>query len=302
MNLFVLGWSPAGRVDVRPAEVALRSLVARLPFLDAADLETWSAPSSAAVLASIAHPPKQTSDVRYVYREDGRMACFSGRPFRWVGDTQTDGRAPLDPRFYLAPVENWMYVLDGRAVAARYDDATRTLDLWTDPLGSYPVFTTESDEVRWISNNAEVLRALRGSDRQDPAALAGLLGGGYPLDGHPRWADVKRLPSRVVHHYRPGAPSARTDLLPLERLGALYGGGWDPQVAATLLVSALRGLADWPGRPNVVAITGGLDSRLVLAAALHGGFDFTAITEGTDDDHEVLIGRLVSQTVGIPHE
>jgi hypothetical protein len=300
--LFVLGWAPSGGVDVRPAEAALRDLVVHLPFLDADDLDTWSAPSGTAVLVSVAHRPEQTGGVRYVHREKGRMACFSGRPFRWVGQAETDGRSPLDPRFYLALIENWMRVLDGRAVAARYDDATRTLDLWTDPLGSYPVFTTERDGVRWISNNAEVLRALHGSDAQDPAALAGLLGGGWPLDGHPRWAGVKRLPSGVVHHYRPDAPNARTELLPLERLATLYGAGWNPQDAAEVFVAAFRGLADWPGRPSVLGVSGGRDSRLVLAAASRAGVDFTATTEGDDDDPEVVIARLLCQTVGVPHD
>jgi hypothetical protein len=302
VNLFVLGWSPSGGVDVRPAEAALRGLLARLPFLESADHISWSAPSGCAALASVSHRPEQTGGVRYVHREEGRMACFSGRPFRWIGDAQTDGRAPLDPRFYLAPIEDWMDTLDGRAVAARYDDATRILDVWSSPFGGYPLFATEHEGVRWISNNAEALRALRGTDAQDPAVLASLLGGGWSLGGHPRWADVRRLPHGAVHHHRPDAPNAHTELLPLEQIAPLFGAGWDPQEAAELLIAALRGLADWPGRPDVVPITGGRDSRLVLAAALQGGVDFTATTEGADDDPDVVTGRLLCKTVGIPHE
>jgi asparagine synthetase B (glutamine-hydrolysing) len=300
--LFVLGWSPSSAVSTRPAEAALRSLVSRLPFLDAADLETWCAPSGAAALAFVTHRPDQTGGVHYIHREEGRMAFFSGRPFCWTGDAKTDGRAPLDPRFYLAPVEDWMYTLDGRVVAAYYDDTTRTLDLWTDPLGSYPVFATEHDGVRWISNNAEALRTLRGSDAQDPIVLASFLGGGYALDGNPRWADVKRLPRGVVHHHRPEAPNARTELLSTTRIAALFGAGWNPQDAAAVLVATLQGLADWPGRPNVVPVTGGRDSRLVLAAALRAGFDFSATTGGASDSADVRIGRLLCRTVGIKHE
>jgi hypothetical protein len=302
VNLFVLGWSSSGsRIDVRSAEAALRGLLARIPFFDAADLETWSAPSGVAALASVAHRPEQTRGVRYVHREVARMACFSGRPFRWIGDAEADGRAPLDPRFYLAPVEDWMDTLDGRVVVARYEDATRALDLWTDPMGAYPLFATERAGVRWISNNAEILHTLSGSDAQNPTVLASLLGGGWSLGGHPRWADVKRLPCGLVR-FRPGAPDAHTELLPTQRISALYGAGWDPQEAAAILVTAFRGLADWPGRPNVVPITGGRDSRLLLAAALRSGLDFTAITTGTDDDPDVVIGRLLCQTVSISHE
>ena len=302
MNLFVIGWSLSRRVDVRPAEAALCGLVADLPFLDDAGFEAWTAPSGSAALASVSHRPERTGGVRYVHCEDGQMACFAGRPFRWVGDSETDGRAPLDPLFYLAPIEDWTSTLDGRAVAARYDDATRVLDLWTDPLGSYPVFATECDGVRWISNSAEALRALRGSDEENPVVLASLVGGGWSLSGHPRWAGVERLPRGVVHHYTPEVPNARTELLPIERIAALFGAGWDSRDAAEVLVAALQGLADWPGRPNLVSVTGGRDSRLVLAAALRAGFDFTGITEGPDEDPDVAIGRLLCQTVGIPHD
>lgn len=69
MNLFVLGWSPSGGGDVRPGEATSSSLAASLPFLDTADLETWSASSGAAALDCVAHRPEQTGGVRYVRRE-----------------------------------------------------------------------------------------------------------------------------------------------------------------------------------------------------------------------------------------
>jgi hypothetical protein len=67
------------------------------------------------------------------------------------------------------------------------------------------------------------------------------------------------------------------------------------------MVAATSALADWPGRPNVVPVTGGHDSRIVLAAALEGRLDFEGVTGGADDDPDVRIGRELCAAAGVPH-
>src|SRR5438045_1304624 len=79
------------------------------------------------------------------------------------------------------PPETWMRDLDGRCTAVRYTDAMRTLEVFCDPMGSYPVFAYEAPGVIWISNNAEVLRSISGSSELRLEALAGMLGGGWSL-------------------------------------------------------------------------------------------------------------------------
>ena len=53
-------------------------------------------------------------------------------------------------------------------------------------------------------------------------------------------------------------------------------GTFEPERAAELLTAATGALADWPGRPNVVQLSGGRDSRVVLAAALAAGADVSS--------------------------
>jgi hypothetical protein len=85
------------------------------------------------------------------------------------------------------------------------------------------------------------------------------------------------------------------------RLAELFGRGFDPHRAATLLVASVRALADWPGRPNVVPVTGGRDSRLVLAAAMRAGVEFDANTGGDERSPDVRIGRRLAELAGVPH-
>jgi hypothetical protein len=306
MNLFLVGWRDGGGLDAAAPRSALEALLERLPFFDPARIETWASPSGRAVLACVAHAPDQLGGVRYTALEPERMALFSGRPFRWTGPEETDGLGPLDPASYLEPADAWAGDLDGRCCVVRYDDADGLLEVYTDPLGAYPVFTADAGEVRWTSNSPELARTAAepaaGADNGlRVASLAGLLGGGWPLAGHPLAASVERVPRGAVHRFAPGSPPSRRELLPDARIVAMCGAGLDAGAAARTLVAALRGLAGWPGRPDVVPVTGGRDSRLVLAAALRAGIDFEATTGGPPGHPDVEVGRRLCEIAGVPH-
>jgi hypothetical protein len=169
----------------------------------------------------------------------------------------------------------------GRGVRVTYDDATGDVDLVLDPLGAYPLFAARGA----YSNNAEVLRRLVAGSAVDPGVVASLIGGGWSLSGHPLWADVRRVP-----HERPPLASwfAARD--------------FEAGAAAAAVVDSLRALAGRPGRPDVVPVTGGRDSRVVLGAALRAGLDFRAVTIGGPDAPDVVVARGLCERAGIPHE
>lgn len=288
MNIFVLGWSRGGGADIAPAATALERLLRALPF-KLAPVSAWVAPDRRAAAAWASHDPDAVGGIRYARADDDALALFSGRPISWVGD-RGDGRSPLDPAHYAGPAANWAPSLDGRAAAA--SAASGRLEVWSDPLGAYPLYVVESADGCWMSNNAEVLRQIADSREMDRTALAGLVGGGWPLDGDPIWSRVRRM--------APGLRTFGTEVaLPGPRLA--MGGGLDAEAAANALVETLRALADWPGRPNVVPLTGGRDSRVVLAAARAAGIDFTTTTGGAPDDEDVRIGAELARWAGVAH-
>jgi hypothetical protein len=301
VNLFLLGWTRAGGLDAAAADQALGALVDRLPFLDRARIETWAAPSGRAVAAWVTHDPQRVGGVRYVHVEPTRLALFSGRPSVWTGACEADGEIPLDPRFYLEPTRKWAESLDGRWVAARYDDDPPILELCGDALGAYPVYETQVGDARWLSNNAEVLRRLRGSWELEPLVLASMLGGGWSLTGAPIWAGVRRLPRGVVRAFGDREADPAFNLLPLERIALLPAAGFDPERAGILLQACAAALATWPGRPNILQISGGHDSRLILAACLAKGCEFSCVTAGRADSPDVQVGHALAASVGKPH-
>ena len=296
MNLFLIGWSRSRPVDVVEAQQTVAGLVRDLAFFDEGSVRTWRAPSGQLVLACAGHEPEETGGVAYAHFESDRVAFFSGRPIVWTDEFEADGRMPLDPRFFLGDPDKWSDALDGRCVAARYDDTTLTLDLYTDPLGSYHVYATERNGTSWLSNNGELLRRLTGMRAMSPLAVASLVACGWSFGGQPLWEGVRRLPPGA-HRFRPGAPDVHRELLPARSIGLFVDRGLDAEAAARTLVAAVRALAEWPGRPSYLSLTGGRDSRLVFAAALHAGIEFEPrIIVGSEDEPEtpdVRTARLV---------
>jgi len=301
VNLWVLGWRADGHVDAPAAAAALRDLLSRVGFLEPGSVETWRAPSGRAAAAWASHPAKQTGGVRYVHAEPGRIALFSGRPIRWTGEHTAEGRGPLEPSFYSRPAREWADTLDGRWAAARYDDFAGELEAGADAVGAYPLYRTEADGTLWLGTNAEALRALSADDAWDVETLASLLGGGRSLTGHPWWRGVRRVGRGVILRRRPGEPEDARELLPSAEVARLPGGGFDPFDHGRLLVALLEALSDWPGRPNLIPITGGRDSRLVFAAALHADVDFKAITHGRSGMPDVDLARQVCAAAGVEH-
>jgi hypothetical protein len=236
--------------------------------------------------------------VRYVHAEAGRAALFAGRPVRWSGE-RADGRGPLDPRMYLPPAQEWARDLDGRCAALRCTDDS--VEVFSDPLGAYPLYERRAGRVAWVSNSPLALLLAAGPSPLDPAVLASVVGGGWSLDGHPVWSEIRRVPRGIVWTLGPGGVEHRHELLPVQRIADLYGAGMDEQRATRTLVALLEALGDWPGRPNVLPLTGGRDSRLILAAALRGGRPVDAATGGAPEHPDVIVARRLASVAGVPH-
>lgn len=297
MNLFVAGYGDKP-LDAEPARRALAELLDELPFLDARAIETWSAPSGRVAIATVAHGGLDVGGVRYSSLQDRRAALFAGRPVRWRSDERADGEGAIDPDSYHEPAERWAAELDGRCTVVRAEEAT--LEIYVDPLGAYPVFETEVEGVRWFANNATALRLLAGEDSVDEQAVASVLAGGWSLGGEPLWRAVRRVRPGVVLSLSPDG-ERRDKLLALERVVALPGAGLDTERAASDLSELTGALARWPGRPNVLPLTGGRDSRLIFAAALRADFEFDALTGGAPTDPDVQVAARLAARVGLPH-
>ena len=174
-------------------------------------------------------------------------------------------------------------------LAGRFARVTATaagVERDADRMGAYPLYAASAGGIEWTSNNPSILASLAGAAGLWHGAVASLVAGGWSLSGDPAFAGVRRVPSA----------------LGLSDAVALIGAGLDPEAAADELTDVTRTLMDWPGRPNVVPVTAGRDSRLVLAAAMRAGVDFSANTGGRPGEPDVDVGRRLAQVAGVAHE
>jgi hypothetical protein len=208
-----------------------------------------------------------------------RLPFFPGRTVqRWsCGDAAAAWIAHGDEYAEVSDerLSLWSGHLEGRFARVSWDGAWR---IESDPMGSYPLYGRGT----LISNNPSLLRA---SDAVRPEVVASLVGGGWSLSGDPLWQGVSRIDSGL----------APADVVPL------LGAGLDVDAAAADLVDVVRLLASWPGRPNVVPVTAGRDSRVVLAAAMRAGVEFSTLTGGVAGQADVDVGRELAAIAGVPH-
>jgi hypothetical protein len=176
----------------------------------------------------------------------------------------------------------WSGHPEGRFARVSWDRRSQTFQFESDPMGSYPLYSASRDGVTWISNNPSLLRA---GHAVRPEVVASLVGGGWSLSGDPMWEGVRRIDSGL----------AASEVVPM------LGAGLDVDAAASDLVEVTGRLADWPGRPNVVPVTAGRDSRLVLAAALRAGVEFSATTGGAAGEADVDVGRSLASIAAVAH-
>jgi hypothetical protein len=300
MNLFLIAWRPAGGLDAREPDRHLMALLPRLPPPQPAVLMQWSAPSGRLAMVCATHGPDLVGPVSYLRTEPERFAMFAGRPFRWTADDGADGREPLAARTYLDRGDAWLEGLDGRYVAIRYDDGRGLLELAPDALGAYPLYRGRARGIVWISNNALLVRDAVGASEPALSAIAALVGGGRPFVGQSGWEDVERIARGVRCELRSSGTDTETQQLPVGRLAGLAGGGYDAGRTARLLRTATAALADWPGRPAVVQLSGGHDSRLLLAAG--AGALAQPVTIGDPEAPDVRVARELCDQLGLKHE
>ncbi len=298
MNLFVVGVGALAG-DLR-GERALSEVVVDVPFGESPARARWTGHGVMASMAS--HAPEQVGGVRYWAAGGGLLAMFAGRPVAHPGGDgpMFDGRSPLDPRWFASAPAGWASRMEGRFVTVGCSGDTGAVDVVTDPLGAYPVYEVEDGDVRWVSNSAELLRRLAPlTDPIDRDVLAEVLAGGWSLDGHPLWTGVRRIPPGW-RAYRPDEPPRDLPLLGLDEIARWFGAGLDGSRAAHTLTALTRALGDWPGRPSVVPVTGGRDSRVVLAATRAASLDWPGGTAGAPDHPDAVIGRALCDRLGRP--
>lgn len=203
-------------------------------------------------------------------------------------------------RDWVTTAQGVLAGVDGLFATACYDPEQRELFLANDRLGHRPLYYTETDE--WFAYAAEVkaLLAIRDTlPELDEISLRQFFGFGSMLGERTWWKGIELIPPASVWRvsekgtvrYRYWtSDDIRPDPRPLEDVLVELGRLWSQAVRQR-------------SKPGTTPqqLSGGLDSRLLLAELCAQGSDVVAITFGQPECPDIKIARRCASIAGVPH-
>lgn len=169
-----------------------------------------------------------------------------------------------------------------------------------DPIGRMHVYyATPSTSTLLISNSALMLSALTQA-AWVPASVREFLAKGTVFDQRSLHFGVNKLAPHQLYQFRPGhvqthdiarsSPDLRTDT---------------KSILAAFSDAVTENLADILGRYQrpLLDLTGGFDSRLVLACMLQlrSPKEISTVVVGTDNDPDVIVANAIARKLGLQH-
>lgn len=241
-------------------------------ILDALDALRHSERYESTVLADDPHVIASTAYPEYPIRTfegEGLWVCLEGELYD-VPNARLADECLMVAEWLHEPtdterVRDWLLEADGEFVLYTIDTTSDALAICNDVLGRLPVYyhasgdrLVSSRELRFVHHVADV-----GFDRM---GIAQSLLFGYPLGDRTLLEDVSRLPpATVLRHGESGTEVSTLHRFDFER-HAHAGRSVERNASelASLFSAACRNRATVNGR-NLVSLSGGLDSRAVLA-------------------------------------
>jgi hypothetical protein len=184
----------------------------------------------------------------------------------------------------------------GRAAVCGRTSVTRV-----DPVyrAEVPGAVVVADRATWAAWTVSRL------EDHDPLHACALLNPGFPLGSGTPFLGVSALPRSTALRLlggekartptSPGSPRPRAD--GARAAGGLAGGARD---VAEALVAAVAPLRD-AGGPVELSLTGGKDSRLIVAALVKAGVPVLARTHGFAGHPDVVVAAEIARRLGIEH-
>jgi len=250
------------------------------------------APSRAEATSSDAGPDPRIVDLGWIAGSStavGLLVTVASGPARPALDLLTRRRATSDRP--LLPYPHAAIVWDGTEVVAELDE-----------LGAWPLY------YRWLSpttlalaTTALPLARLEPAAGFDPEGVVELLAFGQVIGAHTLFRGVSALPPGARARFRP--PETRIECaIPSDRSRPR------PRVAeaadaihAALQATVATTLAGSPSGTPAVLLSGGLDSRLLLAHLVAAGAEPHAFTFGEPGAADVRLARAVTAELQTTH-
>ena len=249
--------------------------------------------------------------------DTGHIPAHQSKSFEWTDLTGRvvvkawPGNIPRDVRDGLRIIAGWPVVVDD-CLAGHY--AKVELDQYgygtveQDPYGLHPLYIGRVRGITLIANRpqlvaVEIERLTGNSAKRDHRCAAWLAFNGRPIGDRTGYEDVRCVPFGAGVRIDPdhGARFSFTDApwqLPAMDIDDSCIDRIESELIANLRV-AIRAMGHTPR----LQLTGGRDSRLVLALAVRAGLlqDVEIVTHGKADAPDAIVAKDLTTRLGIHH-
>ncbi|MBM4354339.1 MAG: hypothetical protein FJ109_11185 [Deltaproteobacteria bacterium] len=192
---------------------------------------------------------------------------------------------------------------EGRFAIVLLEPKKRLLHLGADRFALYPFYYHERDGVVWFSTRlAAIARANREHLTPDEESIADFLAHKHFIGTWTYFKEVSMVPEGGYVTFGNGAP--RVTRYWQYRFEENLDQCWGKKEAVTHLRTAWNRAMDAAakaGPRDGVPLSGGLDSRALLAALARRGKHVTAYTFGDPNCNDILFARRVTEKYRLPH-
>ncbi len=236
---------------------------------------------------------------------DAATGCWLTVVGSWFHADGTDCHGPGDEPWLLeriveTSVARVALELEGFFIIVFCDARTRELFVVTDLMGSRHCFMRLISDCVVLSTSSTLLASLADAT-PDPLGCEEFLRTGAVYEERTLFREVKKLAPATVCRFAGGAPA---DAIRYWRMSDLDPEAFDGEDAAQLLgerlIESAERIARIYRRP-VCDLTGGYDSRSVVAAFVTAGIDFETTVAGADSDRDVIISQCLSKLISAPN-
>jgi hypothetical protein len=244
-----------------------------------------------------------------------------GKHLLWFGHawSKSDGARPpfsilnqcADDTTNIRLIEMAREKTNGVFALILIDDTKGEVVVCADAIGSFQVYHRSFADGVAISNSSALLAALPPRSSLDPLGAQELCSNAVANEDRTTWQDVSKL--RAAHLLEVDCSHPKASLIPhrplLNTLDGITGYQADPlpalfnamsDVLVTLQSHGGRG-AEFRDLPWVADLTGGNDSRALVAAIVANHIKVASTVSGSPNDPDVRIGEHLAKMLGIPH-
>ncbi len=295
MNIFLVGFGLSELMKLE-ATKALRSAMDVYPQLDLDTLSVWD--NGNAFVGALHTNPVVASPREYIAKSGECLTLFTGMP---ISSDET-----IVPHNATDLARNWNQLpnkLDGQFAAVRVDLQNSQIEILTDPLGMEQVYAYQHGPIVVVSNSVRLIGQTCGLTAIDEIGASLFLSLGWVGGERTLRESVHVLPGGYLHQWNSNGSrtsvaywsrsslaqlSQRRDTLRFDELARTF-------------TSTFRALSNHFG-PLACPITGGRDSRVLVAAVIASGVPATFFTGGSPENTDVQIGTKIAEAFRLPYQ